>query len=484
VDNPSTETLAVSIAPLDPRLQSWIDTKKIDLHNYTRSHLANQACENNIDQMFTEQIEEHLVQYHHDLDAEVKIRSETLRKTFDNELDTCKASFADALTTAKLQMKKTLDADIEAAQKEAFDALSQEQGRLKHESKIKLQQLRDELDSHSLPSVTRTAKPNKPSPMTPKPKKLKKKPARKPGILEFTPPPHLSDNDEMITDTESITDSIHSPLALRPTDPTPASRPSSTTPTQPAFVPKTNTTVSETVPSTVLDSAAPAAAPINEPKTESSDIQHAPVSEPPTPSRAPLAAAPNPPSPPSEMALLLQAFTGFKAEVTSAISDLNSKVVRLQSGVIPSSQLEESSNYFDDTYDENSNWRGMDELEPTHDVPDTHMTDLERADDANDEFANKLYRRLIDTDIIIPGTYHVNSSSAPNDEFSLVFRNLCKSLSWSPTSYPTATQLPILAQTWAARTREIDEQETLWAARNLFGQLSHKHYAEHDAEFQ
>jgi hypothetical protein len=168
------------------------------------------------------------------------------------------------------------------------------------------------------------------------------------------------------------------------------------------------------------------------------------------------------------MALLLQAFTGFKAEVTSAISDLNTKVVQLQSGVVPSSQIEESSGYFDDTYDENSNWRGADDPIPPQDVPDTHMTDLERIQDAEDDFANKLYRRLIETDIIIPGTYHANSSSAPHDEFSLVFRDLCKTLSWPPTSYPTATQLPILAQTWSARVREIDETETLWAARDLF----------------
>jgi hypothetical protein len=185
------------------------------------------------------------------------------------------------------------------------------------------------------------------------------------------------------------------------------------------------------------------------------------------------------------MSLLLQAFTGFKAEVTSAISDLNSKVSQLQSGVVPSSQPEElSTSYYDDTYDENSNWRGKTDLDPAHDINDSHMSDLERIQDTEDEFANKLYRRLIDTDIILPGAYHPESSSAPHDEFSLVFRNLCKSLSWSPTTYPTATQLPILAQTWSARIREIDEQETLWAARHLFGELTKHHYADNDAEFQ
>jgi hypothetical protein len=192
-------------------------------------------------------------------------------------------------------------------------------------------------------------------------------------------------------------------------------------------------------------------------------------------------------APISEMTLLLQAFTGFKAEVTSAISDLNSKVVQLQSGNVPSSQPEELANYYDDSYNETSNWHGAKDSTPAHEADDTHMTDLERQQDEEDDFANKLYRRrLVDTDVIVPGTYHPATHSAPHDEFSLLFRKLCKTLSWSPTTYPSATQLPTLAQTWSARVLEINNEEILWAARNLFGQLSHpiKHYAEHPREFQ
>jgi hypothetical protein len=37
----------------------------------------------------------------------------------------------------------------------------------------------------------------------------------------------------------------------------------------------------------------------------------------------------------SEMTMLLQAFTGFKSEITTAISDLNVKVMELQSGTVP-----------------------------------------------------------------------------------------------------------------------------------------------------
>jgi hypothetical protein len=402
-------------------------------------------------------VEERIHQHRTALDAEVTTRTDQLRQTFDKELADCKAAFQNELDNSKLQIRKTFDADVEAARLEAHELLAQETGRLRHEHKIKLQQLRDDLDVHDLQSVTRTPKHDKPSPVTARPKKLKRKTPRKTGILDLnTPSPHPSD-DEMVTDTESVADVLHSPIASKATDPLPGSRPTSTTPTQPVFVPKTNSTIS-------VEQAA-----------ESITIP----TPPPAPVSAPFTAAPT-----SEMSLLLQAFTGFKAEVTSAISDLNSKVSQLQSGVVPSSQPDELTSYFDDTYDENSNWRGADEPEPAHDVRDSFMTDLERAQDTEDEFANKLYRRLIDTDIIIPGTYHPNSSSAPHDEFSLVFRNLCKSLSWPPTSYPTATQLPILAQTWSARVREIDEQETLWAARHLFGELTKRHYADNDAEFQ
>jgi hypothetical protein len=455
-DDPSTETLAVSVAPLDPRLQSWIDTKKIGLRQYTRSRLTNQACEDTLDQEFKELLEERVYKHRRSLDEEVAARTAELQTAFDTELATHKA-----------QLKKTLDADLDAARLDTHNYLTQETGRLRHEAKIKLQQLKDDLDSHALPSVIRTTKADKPTPLTSRPKKLRKKPARKLGALDFTPSPHASD-DDMVTDNDSVTDTIHSPVASKADTPSSASRPTSTTPTQPAFASKADPMISVEPTATATPNVrVPEEPPVSAPTAAASII---------TP--------PPPAAPISEMTLLLQAFTGFKAEVTSAISDLNSKVTKLQSGVVPSSQPEEASGYYDDSYDENSNWRGADDPDVPHDNPDSHMTDLECIQDAEDAFANKLYRRLIDTDTIIPGTYHANSSTAPHDEFSLVFRDLCKSLSWSPTSYPTATQLPILAQTWSAHVREIDEQETLWAGRNLFGHLSNKHYTEHDAEFQ
>jgi hypothetical protein len=135
-DDPSVETLAVSVAPLDPRLQAWIDAKKSDLQLYARSRLANQACENTVDQQFIELVEERVLQHRRGLDAEVTKRMADLRQAFDNELTSCKASFATELTIAKQQIRKTFDADIDAARSEAHNLLTQEQGKLKHEHKI------------------------------------------------------------------------------------------------------------------------------------------------------------------------------------------------------------------------------------------------------------------------------------------------------------------------------------------------------------
>jgi hypothetical protein len=405
-------------------------------------------------------VEERIHRHRTSLDAEVTTRTTQLRQTFDKELTDCKTAFQAKLDNSKLKIRKTFDADVEAARLEAHELLAQETGRLRHEHKIKLQQLQDDLDTRDLQSVARTPKHDKPSPVSTCPKKLKRKTPRKTGILDLTTPsPHPSD-DEMVTDTESVTDVLHSPIASKATDPLPGSRPTSTTPTQPAFVPKTNPSISV------------------EQDAESTTIP----TPPPAPVSAPPAAAPI-----SEMALLLQAFTGFKAEVTSAISDLNSKVIQLQSGNVPSSQPEELASYYDDTYDESSNWRGAeDDPQPHHDIPDSHMTDAEKKDDLDDEAANKLYRRLIDTDVIRPGSFFPTTGSAPHDEFSLLFQKLCKSLSWSPRAYPNPTQLSHLVQCWSARLLELENEETLWAARNLFGQLSHptRHYAKHDTEFQ
>jgi hypothetical protein len=221
-DDPSPETLAVLVAPLDPCLATWIETKKSELCAYARSRLANQACEDTIDQQFTELIEEHLHQHRKRLDSEVATRSRNLQTTFDNELAAVKASSQPALDTAKSQMKKTLDADIEAAHLESHNFLIQEQGCLRHEAKIKLQQLNDDLDSRTLTSMMRTSKVDKPSPLQPRPKKYKKKPPRKMGVLDLnTPSPHPSD-DEMVTDTESVADPIHSPVATVAAAPLPS----------------------------------------------------------------------------------------------------------------------------------------------------------------------------------------------------------------------------------------------------------------------
>jgi hypothetical protein len=123
-DDPSTETLAVLVAPLDPRLQTWIDSKKSDLRAYARLRLANQACEDTIDQQFTELVEERIHRHRSSLDSEVTTRTADLRQAFDEELAACKAAFQTELNNAKAQIRKTYDADVEAARLEAHELLA------------------------------------------------------------------------------------------------------------------------------------------------------------------------------------------------------------------------------------------------------------------------------------------------------------------------------------------------------------------------
>jgi hypothetical protein len=188
-------------------------------------------------------------------------------------------------------------------------------------------------------------------------------------------------------------------------------------------------------------------------------------------------------NPKSELQMMMEALANMNNKFKMAITDLNTKVSNLQQGIVPSSQPFED--YGDFTPNEDSNWTGMDDAPlPDNTLNDAHMTEAEQREDNEDHFAIKLYNRLVNTNTIAPGSYHLGHT--PSDDFSTVFRKLCKSHSWLPTEYPSPDRLPTVIQVWAAHLLEVQTDETLWAAHNLFGQLSHplKHYADHPAEFE
>jgi hypothetical protein len=252
----------------------------------------------------------------------------------------------------------------------------------------------------------------------------------------------------MVTNADSDADP-HTP------EPPADDRATSTTPTQPTFIPKA------CAPTATL-AEVPTAAP-----TES--LPPAPIFVAPTLIT----------NPKSEIQMMMEAMANMSKEFKNAITDLNVKVSNIQQGIIPSSQPH--ADYGDFTIDENSNWVGADDPLLDQVNPDSRMTDLELQEDAEDHFAIKLYQCLVETEVITPGTFHPSSYSAPHDKFSTFFRRLCKTHSWLLTEFPSSEQLPIVAHTWSAHILERDNKETLWAARNLFGQLSHpiKHYADH-----
>jgi hypothetical protein len=447
-EDPSTETLAVLVAPLDPRLQTWIDAKKDQLRGYARSRLANQACEDTLDQKFTELVEERIHQHRKALDSEVATRSADLRQTFDNELNAYKAALQTDLDTAKAQIRTTLNADIEAARLEAHDRLTQELGKLRHEHKVKITQERDDLDTRALASVMRTPKSDKPSPLQSRPKKLKRKPVRKTGVLEFTPSPHPSD-DDMVTDDESVTDTIHSPTAIKAAEPLPASRPTSTTPTQPVFAPKADVPISveqavETEPAPV--SAPPAAAPIVVPPTPTTNVS-------------------------LEMTMLLQAFTGFKTEITTAISDLNTKVLQLQTGTVPSSQP--FADYGDFDLQERSDWTGMAGPVPHADDADFMpvITEADRkAEDDHHTFI-RLFDNLVKQKILV--------SSGPDDHelFADHMRlSTFVSRSWPATADPTPEQLEAITLEWREQQARLSGSNELNCIIWTYNALTQKSY--------
>jgi hypothetical protein len=457
-DDPSTETLAVSVAPLDPRLLAWIDSKKADLHDYAHKHLAKQACEDTIDQCCSELIDEHLHQRRKDLDTDVATHSNELQATFDKELANTKLGFQITLSHTKAQMKKTLDTNIKAALLKNHNFLIQETGCLRHEAKIRLQQIKDDLNTRALPSVTRTTKADKPSPLTPHPKKYKKKPPHKMGILDLnTSSPHPSD-DEMVTDTESITDNPPSPITVTSTNPTPidnTSCPTSTTLTQPAFVP---------------EACASTAAPTD------------PLPEPCTTLTAPL------PPPSTDLQLMLAALQGLKQDFTAAISGLNSRVDSLQAQTVPSFQP------LDDFDNNNYHWptltpaqeQGDAELHATLEAAnatayDTIMKDKAELDNHLAIFS-KLYLRLSGSKLILPGSSL--SGRYPSEAFAKAISSLFCLRAWEPTDQPTDAQLTDISATWTAKVHEQAEEDTLWAIQELYGIIAKKNWSDNASDFE
>jgi mRNA-degrading endonuclease toxin of MazEF toxin-antitoxin module len=98
-------------------------------------------------------IKERIHQHRNTLDAKVTLRTTEVRDSFDKELAACKAAFQVELDNTKQQIKRSCNADIDAARLEAHELLAQETGRLRHEHKVKTQQICDDLNTHTLTSV-------------------------------------------------------------------------------------------------------------------------------------------------------------------------------------------------------------------------------------------------------------------------------------------------------------------------------------------
>jgi hypothetical protein len=171
------------------------------------------------------------------------------------------------------------------------------------------------------------------------------------------------------------------------------------------------------------------------------------------------------------MTMLLQAFTGFKTEITTAISDLNTKVLQLQTGTVPSSQPFEDYGDFD--LQERSDWTGMAGPVPHADDADFMpvITDADRrAEDDHHTFIT-LFDKLVSQKVL--------TSTGPDDHelFADHMRlHTFVSRSWPATSDPSPDQLEAITLEWREQRARLSGSNELNTIIWTFHALTQKSY--------
>jgi hypothetical protein len=131
--------------------------------------------------------------------------------------------------------------------------------------------------------------------------------------------------------------------------------------------------------------------------------------------------------------------------------------------------------YYDDSYDENSNWKDID--------PDTEYVPIiteadRRAKDMEHIFIN-LHGKLVTSKVIESGGPDGHDSFA-----DLMARSTFKSRSWEPTTEPDAMQLEAITQEWhdhlARTTGNAQLQNIIWTFNKLTDRSYHA--ASHDEQ--
>lgn len=266
---PDPETLTHQVGNLDPEITTWVNNMRTALREAAIKTVNNEVIEDVIDPHATELF--HVTWLARQSGIQANINEEN----------------------AKLEQSLGFEAEnkLEILSREINDKLADDVMKLRNAAKANIQTVKDELETHELSSVTRTAKPPKPSPLNiTNSKKLKRK---KCNVLDLTTPSPSSEVTHAETDSEMITDNDSTPMTpiIRSLPLMPIERSSTTPP--------------------------PARARTQSPEDKT---PHAPT--------FPQKPAPIPPAPEptSDLQLIMAAINGLKSELTAKIDAVNARV--------------------------------------------------------------------------------------------------------------------------------------------------------------
>jgi hypothetical protein len=146
----SGEFISASAHGLDDRIHKWVDTKHSEIQNFARAHITNEACKNTVDLWASEAVIHRIDACCHEID----------QKT-DASFDVEKIEKRRLACLAELEIlaSKHIAAEEICLQ----EMVSSRIGSLKHEAKVKIRDVEDDISSRLLTLVIHSGKQPKPS---------------------------------------------------------------------------------------------------------------------------------------------------------------------------------------------------------------------------------------------------------------------------------------------------------------------------------
>jgi hypothetical protein len=414
--NPSSdvtgEFISASIHGLDNRVHKWVDSKRIDIQNFARARIANEACENTVDLWAAEMVIHRIDARRREIDAQTdeSFDAKGIETRRLNRLAELEALAAEHIAAEELRLQELVATKISG---------------LKHEAKVRIRDADADLSSRPLTSAIRSEKPPKPSPISSRTRSKRR--LKKQGVLDLTSQPSTETDTAMTTDDEQTPPSVTSPISNpspaeptpkasafpRPMTPPPPSRPTSTTPTGP------------------------------------------PQLTPPT-------------EPASELTMVLTALNGMKASLSDEISKVNARVDQLilhPPGIVPSSQpYADFGDYALPTTGEHTEFGNWSQApnDPSDPLFDQTMADEHSAQEA---LVFDLAKALESSGRCSP------LSTDDHEEFATFIHHTLPKLGWTLSSTYSDEQLNRLGQLWVAWVSKAADAEKPFLDAALFDDL-------------